>query len=486
MWKVYIIIGGRLCESCLCDSEGLSYDTKPFRTFHDTAELLTHTIRGTYRDIRENISGRHPNVYRQVRAGCEFASIISSEHLDVPEVYRSKIEDIPIIRQLLLMPPLILEPPNNKRDGEFQRISTNPLDLISINKDEWLCYPAKVGPLLIMVYIQQEFYELGFSLCNLFELADKSEIQRKPDALYFYGVTNNELGVLNLEIPTVFYDDEENDMLIAAVPNDKKFGYFGYLKKMMLTLHNIKIMKMGRLPFHGAMTRLILKGNRDVTILMMGDTGAGKSETLEAFRVLAEKYVQDLIVIADDMGSMIINDDGKIIGYGTETGAFVRLDDLSPGYAFGQIDRTIIMNASQVNARCIVPVTDYYTITRGVKVDYILCANNYEEVDDDHPILERFQTAEDAMEVFKRGRIMSKGTTTTTGIVENYYGNIFGPVQYQELHDPLADKYFHAFIDAGVYVGQIRTRLGLKEFLKDGPIKAAEALLQDLIADNDQ
>ena len=133
-----------------------------------------------------------------------------------------------------------------------------------------------------------------------------------------------------------------------------------------------------------------------------------------------------------------------------------------------------------------VPVTDYYTITRGVKVDYILCANNYEEVDDDHPILERFQTAEDAMEVFKRGRIMSKGTTTTTGIVENYYGNIFGPVQYQELHDPLADKYFHAFIDAGVYVGQIRTRLGLKEFLKDGPIKAAEALLQDLIADNDQ
>ena len=42
---------------------------------------------------------------------------------------------------------------------------------------------------------------------------------------------------------------------------------------------------------------------------------------------------------------------GSPIGYGTEIGAFLRLDDLQPGYAFGHLDRSIIMNPNQVNAR---------------------------------------------------------------------------------------------------------------------------------------
>ena len=37
---------------------------------------------------------------------------------------------------------------------------------------------------------------------------------------------------------------------------------------------------------------------------MMGDTGAGKSETLEAFRVLGDKHIRELKIIADDMGSI--------------------------------------------------------------------------------------------------------------------------------------------------------------------------------------
>jgi hypothetical protein len=47
---------------------------------------------------------------------------------------------------------------------------------------------------------------------------------------------------------------------------------------------------------------------------------------------------------------------------------------------------------------------------------------------------------------------MSKGTTTSTGIVENYFANIFGPVQYQSLHDEIAQQYFDVFFDAGLYV----------------------------------
>jgi len=59
------------------------------------------------------------------------------------------------------------------------------------------------------------------------------------------------------------------------------------------------------------------------------------------------------------MGSLEIGPNGELIGYGTEMGAFVRWNDLQSGYALGQIDRAIIMNADQVNARVVLPVTKY-------------------------------------------------------------------------------------------------------------------------------
>ena len=59
---------------------------------------------------------------------------------------------------------------------------------------------------------------------------------------------------------------------------------------------------------------------------------------------VANEEIEDLIIIADDMGSLEIDDNDQVMAYGTETGAFVRLDDLQKGYALGQIDRTIIMN----------------------------------------------------------------------------------------------------------------------------------------------
>jgi hypothetical protein len=171
------------------------------------------------------------------------------------------------------------------------------------------------------------------------------------------------------------------------------------------------------MPFHGALVRIILKGDLDRTILFMGDTGAGKSETLEVFRELGEEYIQDLIIVADDMGSLRIDKSGKILGYGTEIGAFLRLDDLQPGYALGQIDRAIIMSPNQVNARIIIPVTTYQQVVKGEPVDFILYANNYDAVDDEHPIIERFTDIDRALNVFREGTAMSKGTTTSTGLV---------------------------------------------------------------------
>ncbi len=461
----------------ICDSTDSDMDKRPYRTFNDTVELLTNLIRRTYRDIQENITNSHSRIYRQVIAGAEVAVISVPRKIPFADPVYERLNDIPMIRQILLHPPLILNPPMNKRSGKFERVQKNPIAHIEFNKNEWLCYPALVGPLVVLIYFHKKFFELGFSLCNLFRLAEDKDLERKPDAVYAFGAPEWPADQFGGAL-TPFYDDEKNDILAAAIPNSNEFGYFGYLKKMVLTLHNIKMMRAGKLPFHGALLRIILKGNKAATVLFIGDTGAGKSETIEAFRELGQENIQDLIVIADDMGSLEKNKQGEIIGYGTEIGAFLRLDDLQPGYALGQIDRAIIMSANEVNARIILPVTTYENLIKGHKIDFILYANNYDNVDDEHPILEKFNASDEAIKVFREGTVMSKGTTTSKGLVHSYFANVFGPPQYKELHDPLAREFFNAFYTAGIFVGQIRTRLGLSGWERKGPEEAAKELLK--------
>jgi hypothetical protein len=465
----------------VCDSEGDVLDRRPYRTFQATSESLMHMVRGTYRDVQNHISSRHIDIYRQVHAGAEVAAITLPKPIPLPGGCYDKLKDIPVIRQVLLYPPLLLNPPMNKRTGSFVRVERNPLEMVDLESKDWLCYPAKVGKRLVLVYFHEKFCELGLSLCNLFELADNEYLEHPVDAIYLFGAPEHSLDGL-ASLPTVFYDDAENGLLVGAVPRRNEFGYFGYLKKMILTLHNIKVMKMGRMPYHGAMVRLRLKGDCDTNVLILGDTGTGKSETLEAFRTLGEERIRELVIIADDMGALDITDNGQVLGYGTEVGAFVRLDDLQPGYAFGQLDRAIIMNPNQVNSRVVLPVTRYDDVVHGYPVDMVLYANNYEEVDEDHPIIQRFSDPSTALNVFREGTAMSKGTTTSTGLVHTYFANIFGPVQYRALHDEISKRYFDQFFQQGLFVGQLRTRLGIAGWERKGPEEAARMLLRVLHA----
>jgi energy-coupling factor transporter ATP-binding protein EcfA2 len=452
-------------------------DRRPYRTFSETVEKLMHVVRSTYRDIQENISGSHPRVYRQVSAGAEIGAIALPAPVTYPNGDYTSLKEISVIRQILIYPPMIFNSPTNKRKGVFERIHFNPIRGLHLDPAEWLCYPAKVGELVIMVYFSVRFFELGFSLCNLFEMAESDQIGKQPDAVYLFGVPEIP-GLKRGQSQTVFFDDEDNQMLVAAIPFRDEFGYFGYLKKMILTLHNVAVMKRGRMPFHGAYFHIRMRNGKESNVLIIGDSGAGKSETLEAMRQMAGDEVEELVAIADDMGSLVISKGGRILGYGTETGAFVRLDDLQSGYALGQIDRTIIMNPDQVNARVVIPITKYDEVVRGYPVDIVLYANNYEVVDDQYPVINRFTSPDDAIEVFRSGAVMSKGTTNTMGLVHSYYANIFGPPQYQESHDILAIRFFGQFFQDGVFVGELRTQLGVPGMEREGPLLAAKALLE--------
>ncbi|MDX9850896.1 MAG: hypothetical protein RBT01_10340 [Anaerolineaceae bacterium] len=469
----------RLQRLVVLDSVDDRLDKRPYRSFTETVEKLMHVVRTAQRDILENISGSHPRVYRQVSAGAKIAAITLPYQIPFMCEYEDKLCDVLMTRQVLIYPPLIFNTPNNKRTGHFVRVDYNPIDHLELDPDEWLCYPAKVGELVVLVYFTVQWFELGFALSNLFELADDVDLKKKPDAIFFFGIPVE--GERNPEITeTIFYEDTKNDILIATIPFRKEYAYFGYLKKMILTLHNVKMMKLGRMPFHGAMFHIVLRNAGTSNVLVIGDTGAGKSETLEALRNIIEDQVEDLVIIADDMGSIDILPDGRILGFGTEIGAFVRLDDLQKDYAFGQIDRSIIMNPDKVNARVVIPVTKFKDIVEGYEVDFVLYANNYDTVDDDHPAIERIKSIDQAIDVFRSGAVMSKGTTSTTGLTHSYFANIFGPPAYRDLHDEIAKKFFQTFFDHKVYVGELRTQLGVsgKEF--SGPEESARALLEIL------
>src|SRR5699024_470983 len=197
--------------------------------------------------------------------------------------------------------------------------------------------------------------------------------------------------------------------------------------------------RRGFIPIHGAGVNIVLQNGKSANIVILGDSGAGKSESIEAFRSLAKDYIKEMTVIFDDMGSFRI-ENGEVMAYGTEIGAFVRLDDLEAGYAFKQIDRSIFMNADKVNARLIMPVSTYDQIMKGYKVDFFLYADNYSVVLDGEKSFNLLESKDDALRVFKRGGRYAKGTTTETGLVQTYFANPFGPVQKQKECDILLDK----------------------------------------------
>lgn len=63
-------------------------------------------------------------------------------------------------------------------------------------------------------------------------------------------------------------------------------------------------------------------------------------------------------------------------------------------------------------------------------------------------------------------------------LVQAYFANIFGAAQFQPLHEALAKRYFQTFFDRGIFVGQLRTRLGLPGWERKGPEEAAKALIE--------
>lgn len=436
--------------------------------FIQSYQLFNELIRSIYRRTRNVVNGYINNIYLQANAGVNAGLILNDVTWNCPMEYKG-LMGIPFINTIVINPPYVSYTKRNTRSGIFEEHKINPLSNMVLTEDEFFLYPAKVGNLLAFIYFHKDFLCHGIGLSNLFELAKIEDYAgKKPDMIYVFGYND---GVE--EKRTFYYKDKKNDILIGYANYCDDIDYFGYMKKMLLTLHNVKQMERGNLPIHGAMVNITLKNGLTANIVIMGDSGAGKSESLEAFRTLNEKYIRHMRVIFDDMGYLSKDENGKVLAYGTEIGAFVRTDDLDPTYAFAQLDRGVYTNPDKINARVTIPITTYEVIMKGYPVDYFLYANNYAEA---KTKISLFKKMDEAIEVFEAGARRAKGTTSEQGLVTSYFANPFGPVQERERAEALVREYFKYLFDEKVKVGQMHTSLAIEGQTKDGPRAAAEEL----------
>ncbi len=422
-----------------------------------------------YRTIQQKVQGSKNTVYRQLQAGTHASLLLQNINWNVPGGYEV-LKNIPFITEIMLRTPLILHPKSNKRLGTFTETFSNPINDFVKGKDDvdWICLPCKVGGLLTFAYFHKDFISGAIAVPNLFELATREEsLNKKPDCIVLFGNPDN------MNDTTFFFDNKEN-IWIGKVSAADVIEYFGYVKKMFLTLHNLAVMQKGWVPIHGAMIKLYLRDGREKHVMFMGDSGAGKSETIEAMSSIAEGIIDRQEVIFDDMGSVHIDENGNIVAQGTEIGAFVRLDDLDKGSAYKDMDRSIFFNPEISNARVVVPAAPYRVVVENHPIDCFMYANNYT----DKRGLKRFDTLNEAKSAFIEGKRFALGTTQEKGLSTTFFANPFGPMQKQDIAGPLIDNLFVKLFEKEVFVGEIYTCLGLPNKGDNGIEDAAKALLE--------
>ncbi len=438
--------------------------------FANANEMFNALVLSTVRRLQTTVLGKDIRVFRESTLGAMAGLTLNEVNWNCPVEYKG-LNNIPFISAVTIQPPFISYTKSNTRSGIFQEHAKNPLVNLILNEDDWYVYPAKVGSMLTFVYFHKNFMAHGVCLGNLFEMARENEyVGKKPDMIYVYGYPEE-----SNEKNTFYYKDTKNDILIGYANYCDETDYFGYMKKMLLTLHNIKQIEKNRLPIHGAMVNIVLRNGMESNIVIMGDSGAGKSESLEAFRTLNANYIRHMRIIFDDMGYLEKQEDGTIKAYGTEIGAFVRVDDLDPAYAFEQLDRGVYSNMDKVNARVTIPISSYEVIMRGYPIDYFLYANNYSESDKKIHLLEDFNKI---IQIFEDGARKAKGTTSEVGLVKSYFANPFGPVQERAATEVLVRQYFKDMQDAGTKIGEMYTSLAIDGQAHEGPRKAAEELFK--------
>lgn len=417
---------------------------------------FSNLIINTYRDIYETILEGEQKIYRNLASGANAALLFKNENLLLPQSL-SFLKDTPVLDSLVTQPPFFVKTKQNKRDGYFF-LKNDPVNEENFDKNKTYAMLIKIYNKKGLIFVNDQYLSFIVALANLFEISP-FKASDNIDFFVIFG-TDNKSG-------TYYYLDENK--YIGILDNSYGVDYFGYAKKMILTLFNLTMIKEKSLPIHGAGVK-ISKGNKEKTIVFLGDSGAGKSETLEQIKAL---YSNEYIVspIFDDMGTFHIIDN-EVYTSGTEIGAFVRLDDLDLSYSLESADRSIYFNIDEDNSRLVMPLVSFKTASSLFKVDAFFLADNFSN---NGKKLLLFNNSKEALDEFIKGERIALNTTSEKGKVSTYLANPFGPMQEKEFVNTYINDYFDLLFKNKIPVGKLLTSLSFDK--KRGPALAAQELI---------
>lgn len=375
------------------------------------------------------------------------AGEVSGHYLNLPADYVN-LAYVPLTVAADIQTGVNYNTPSNKRALPFFELDHNPFKPDLFEPEEWVSVALQVGAWLIVAYLHKSrgCIEMEPGLLNLFPFGKVGDLQkgRRPDGLFFFGDPNGSDADLG------YYWDDINHVLVGCVPNKDPLKYFGYAKKPILTLHNVLAIRKGEMPLHCGCTRYVMRFGEE--------TG--------------EPYIADMLVKADDMGRVVLEDgkDGQLhpMFYGTETGAFACLDGFSEQAKMMMQGREVgYNNAMGSNARQIVPVTDAEEVETPDVLDVLLYMNNFDLIEEDGCTIKIDMSVDEAIEHFRLGERVAAGSTQThRGSKESsYWANPFPLLQDREgniLHPDLNELFQH---NEARFISEIKTLVARDEMV---------------------
>ena len=295
-----------------------------------------------------------------------------------------------------------------------------------MDPSHYLGKAVQVGPFKILLLVHKSCLHLISDELRLFPQIDS--VRRKEsldeldwDAVLHFGLPAK---VMGHSYKTGYVIDAKQGgapLPTAWVAREDATDYVGFLKKSLLTLHNELVKAMGGMPVHGAMITVTFVNGLRKTLVLSADSGTGKSETIAALMEQAASglgtgaELQQIDILAGDMLSLWRGEDQQIYAFGTETGDFMRLTDITERWKvrFGDLlKRGSYSNLDHPkNPRVTIPgICDARRVLSPTRVNGFFYINNYEaprgsavELDDDpHRVLK---------DVLVRGLRKNKGTS---------------------------------------------------------------------------
>jgi hypothetical protein len=285
---------------------------------------------------------------------------------------------------------------------------------------------VQVGPFRMLLMMHKSYFHLISDELRLFPQIEAVQMRENLEQLPWDGVLlfGMPAKVMGDSYKTGYVIDRYRDgspLPTAWVAREDATDYNGFVKKSLLTLHNERVKALGGMPVHGAMLTITFKSGLRKTLVFSADSGTGKSETITAMMEqmtsggkLATE-LERIDILAGDMLSLWRGVDDQVYAFGTETGDFMRLTDITEAWKerFGDLlNRGAYSNLDHPkNPRVTIPnICDRVQVLSPTRVNGFFYINNY-----DPALASAVELVEDPNQVLKhilvRGLRKNKGTS---------------------------------------------------------------------------